>query len=382
MQRLGRAHGRLAREDEPRAVAVLRLRQLRARHALRAHLRDLAGEQLVERVEGDALVGDREEEEDAGAAARAERVEHRLRGGGGLRVARQHAIQARALPLAEDRLQQLERRHVGVVVGGDAVDVHDGRQVGVAVEHVLALLAGVERLLALHRRRRLAAPDAAEVLLDEPLRLGRLEVAGDDERGVVRRVVEVEELLHVRRLPGVQVVHRADDRVRVGEAARRVEGAVRLLEDDLHVRRVVDAQPALLLHGLALVVEVRVGDGERAHAVGLEPEREVEPVRRHRLVVVGAVLGGAPVEAPAGPLEQRHVVALPHVLRALEHHVLEEVREAAASFDLTARADVIPDVDRHERCGVVLVDDYREPVAELERLGGNAELLGRSRCRK
>ena len=60
-------------------------------------------------------------------------------------------------------------------------------------------------------------------------------------------------------------------------------------------------------------------------------------------------------------------VAVVVVLRALEHQVLEQVREAGAARPLVLGADVIPDVDRDDRAVVILVDDHVEPVGE--RLG-------------
>ena len=40
--------------------------------------------------------------------------------------------------------------------------------------------------------------------------------------------------------------------------------------------------------------------------------------------------------------------------RALEHHVLEQMRESAAVGRIILRADVIPDLNGHRRRGVVL----------------------------
>ena len=52
------------------------------------------------------------------------------------------------------------------------------------------------------------------------------------------------------------------------------------------------------------------------------------------------------------------------MLRALEHQVFEEVRKAGASRHLVFRADVIPDVDRDDWEGVILVDQHIEPVGQ------------------
>src|SRR5690606_36306320 len=109
---------------------------------------DLIRQQPIQRIGGDALVGDREEEEDARTAAWAERVQQRLGGGGGLRVAGQHAVHPRALALAEDGGEQFQRGHVGVVIGRHAVDLGDRRQTRLRIHYVTAPLAAVERLRA------------------------------------------------------------------------------------------------------------------------------------------------------------------------------------------------------------------------------------------
>src|SRR5207245_271020 len=98
----------------------------------------------------------------------------------------------------------------------------------------------------------------------------------------------------------------------------------------------------LLLHRFALVVEVLVGDGERAHPVGFQPQREVQPIRGQGLPKVGAVLGGAPVHYSAGAVDVLEVLRFLHVGRPLEHHVLEEVREPGAAGAPVAGAAVVP----------------------------------------
>ena len=141
---------------------------------------------------------------------------------------------------------------------------------------------------------------------------------------------------------------------------------------DLAVRLVL-ALPLLVLHHAALLVELGLADGadEMAHAVGLEPEREVERGDGHVVEVVGAVLVGGAVEVGgAGPLE-RILEFLVVVLAPVEHQVLEEVGEAGASGLLVLGAHVVPDVHRHDRRLVVLVDDQREAVGEDEPLVGN-----------
>ena len=52
------------------------------------------------------------------------------------------------------------------------------------------------------------------------------------------------------------------------------------------------------------------------------------------------------------------------VLRALEHQVLEEVREAGAARLLVLRADVIPELQVHDRRRVILRQHHRQAVGQ------------------
>jgi hypothetical protein len=53
------------------------------------------------------------------------------------------------------------------------------------------------------------------------------------------------------------------------------------------------------------------------------------------------------------------------MLGALEHQVLEQVREAGAPWPLMARADQIEHLDRDDRQGVIFTQKYGEPIVEL-----------------
>src|SRR5262249_11271909 len=70
------------------------------------------------------------------------------------------------------------------------------------------------------------------------------------------------------------------------------------------------------------------------------------------------------------------VLVVADVAAALEHEVLEQVREAAAARVLAPAADVVDDVDRHDRVGVVLVDHDLQPVVEHVLLEGQLDVLG------
>ncbi len=120
-------------------------------------------------------------------------------------------------------------------------------------------------------------------------------------------------------------------------------------------------------HDADLVVEslLRERVEQEAHAIALEPQRELELVRRHRLEVVRAIeIGRAVHRRGARALEELEVRVLGDVPRALEHHVLEQVREPGAAGDLVAGADVVPRVDGDERDVVIDREDHLETVVE------------------
>ena len=189
-------------------------------------------------------------------------------------------------------------------------------------------------------------------------------VARDAQHRVVGRVVGAEERLDVVERGGVEVLHRADRRVVV-----RVLLGEQVAEDLLvprPVRPVVVAPALLVLHDLALVVEVLLAQRveQRPHPVRLEPERELQLVRGQRLEVVRAVEPGRAVERPAGALDEGHVLRLADVRAALEHHVLEQVREAGLARDLVLGADVVPEVHGDDGREVVLGDDQAQAVGQ------------------
>ena len=165
---------------------------------------------------------------------------------------------------------------------------------------------------------------------------------------------------------------------------RREEVGLELLLERA-VRAVVVRPALLVLDDLALVVEVLLAQRveQRRHPVGLEPEGEVELVGRQRLEVVRPVEPRRAVHRPAGRLDERDVLGLGDVPRALEHDVLEEVREAGLARDLVLGPDVVPEVDRDDRREVVLGDDDAQAVVEtlvaegdLGDGGGHGDLSG------
>jgi hypothetical protein len=195
-------------------------------------------------------------------------------------------------------------------------------------------------------------------------RPGGIDVADDREDGVVGGVPGSEEGAHVVERRRVEVFHRPDRGV-VIRVVRRVEMAEELLLPGA-VGLVVVADPLLVLDNRALVVEVLLAERveQRGQPVRLQPDGELQLMRRHGLEEVGAVQPGRAVHRPAGRLDQGDVLRLRDVPAALEHHVLEEMGEAGPAGLLVLAPDVVPDVHRDHRDQVVLADDEAEPVGK------------------
>ena len=119
-------------------------------------------------------------------------------------------------------------------------------------------------------------------------------------------------------------------------------------------------------------------------------QREADVRRRHRVVIGGQVLGRERVDVAADLLEEARVLLGRDVLRALEHHVLEHVRDAADADVLVLRSDVIEDLHRRDRRLVIGEEQHLEavrqrPVLDVQlrrrkrggRGGGGLRRLGR-----
>ena len=286
-----------------------------------------------------------------------------------LLVVDQPLVQARALARGEHTRNEVELVVLGRAPLRRVPHLVDARLRHAILEQ-LALHARALRDPGLVPGERRPWRDVAEVALDLRLRLGRRDVARHHQHRVGRPVVGAEPLLHVVERGGCQVLHRADHGPRV-RVALRVDRSLHQLVDA--AVGLVLALPLLVLHDAALLVELRLVDGAEQvpHAVRLHPEHGVEGAQRHVLEVVGAVFVRGAVEVGgADPLEHLEVVVV-EVLAAVEHQVLEEVREAGLAGLLVLRAHVVPDVHRHDRRLVVLVHDQRQAVAEHELLVGD-----------
>ncbi len=198
----------------------------------------------------------------------------------------------------------------------------------------------------------------------------RAHIAGQHEHCVRGRVVRLEPLAHVVEGGGIEVLHGADDGVRVGMADR-----VGAFDDQLldHGVGLIIALALFVLHHAALQIEHFLIDGvvEMPHAVGFGEQREIERGGWDIFEVIGAVLvGGAVKIGGADPFHHFDVTA-GEMLAAAEHQMFKEMREAGFSRFFVFRSDVIPEVQGHYWRLAVFMDENRQSVIQDELLAGN-----------
>ena len=268
---------------------------------------------------------------------------------GDLLLVHQALVEPARLAAAQDAGRDVGFGVTGLEVGSRDPRHVDARQLHL-VGHHLAPLGADRRRLHVDRRHVGALGDGAEVFLDQRLGLVHVDVARDGQRGVVGRVVLGEEVTHVLELGGLDVRVGADHVGVVGMSGRVEQVRHRLLGEA--VGAVLDALAPLVAHHVLLVRQHSLVEAveQEAHPIALEPQRQLELVRWHVLEEVGAIeVGGSVHHRGAGSFQVLEVLVLAHVTRALEHHVLEQVREAGLAGGLLGGPDVVPQVDRGDR---------------------------------
>ncbi len=183
--------------------------------------------------------------------------------------------------------------------------------------------------------------DRAEILGDQRERLVGIESAGDDQDGVVGLIVGAIESLQVADV----------DALDVGARAYRGLAVVVPIVGRCHhafpqnVLRIVLAAFHFVADDRHFAVEIFLGDERIDHAVGFHRQYPVEVLvgRGERLVIVGAVEAGRAVEVHSALAQAVHDVAARR--RALEHHMLKQMRHARLAVRLLARSDFVGDVD-------------------------------------
>ena len=177
----------------------------------------------------------------------------------------------------------------------------------------------------------------------------------------------------------VQVRHGADHGVAIGRAVGEQPAEQLVLNQAIGL---VVVLPLLVLDDAALLVEHALRDraGQPAHPIRFEKQRALQRPGRHRFEIVGAIEAGGAVVIGRADAFQRHEEVVGRVLAAVEHQMLEQVREAGAALGFEGGADIVPDADRDHRGLAVGVHDHAQAVGQRELLIGDVHLAHERGC--
>ena len=304
-----------------------------ARYAVAPKLVDLYRHGCLEQFHADARARGHVDDQQVRSFAEVEREGRRLRRN--LLLAHERAMQPAAPAHAEHGAAHA-RRIVAVRSEWRRAERQEEPREHHVVLHDLTAPFAESRRHDHGRKRRFsrAARNVAEVLLHQRACLRRVEIAGDREHRVVRRIERTEELFDVFEARGGEVFERPDERV--VERMRRWKCERGQPLPPRTVGLVVHRPTPFVLHHVTLRVELllRHRRQQRAHPVGLEPERHRELVRWHRFKVIRAIKPGGTVERAARALNELEVLVRADMFRSLKQHVLEQVRESGAPFAL------------------------------------------------
>ena len=101
-----------------------------------------------------------------------------------------------------------------------------------------------------------------------------------------------------------------------------------------------------------------------AHPVRFQLHHQVKPVCRDALEIGGVVPRGEGIVIAALGLHDFRKFARRHVIRALEHQMLQKMRDARVSRWFIRRADAIPDHMDHNRGAMIFDHDNLQPVRQ------------------
>ena len=221
--------------------------------------------------------------------------------------------------------------------------------------------------------------DAAQLLARKCARLGLVQVAHQHQHDVVRRVPLLPERLERLERRLAQVARIANR----GVPQRKCrESKLFELEFGGRIGLVLVALAPLFQHRLALGLPVRGVDLEVREALRLQPQRQLQRWLGHDLVEVRAIRRRVGVEHRADGFQILEMLHLSDLVGALEHHVLEEVRQPGQAGLLVARADIDHEADGDQRRGAVGLHHDAHAVVErkarqLQRFWQRPRLLRR-----
>ncbi len=202
------------------------------------------------------------------------------------------------------------------------------------------------------------APNSSVTLLEH---LVFLDVAGHDQRGVIRGVIRLVELPGILKGPALDLAGPADGRPPVG-VGHEGGGPHHLAQGG--GRLILDPEAPLLVHHVPLRQELLLLEQDVHHPVRLEFQAEVDAIRGEVLVVGRGIPRRVGVILAAVALHNDRELLGPGLGRPLEHHVFHHVGEAALAQGLVPRPGLVPDLDGHHGGLGLLDQEHLEAVGQ------------------
>ena len=190
-----------------------------------------------------------------------------------------------------------------------------------------------------------------------------LDVTGDDQDRIVGRIEAPVKGERIGAIEALDLRFPADDRRSI-RVVHESGGGHRFAE--LRRGHRIGAHAALLEHDLALGIDDRVREDEAAHPISLEFHQDAQMLLGDTLKIGGVIIRGEGVLLSAELRHGSREFALGMGFRALEHEMLEEMRDTRFPAWLIRGAGPIPDHMGHDRRAVIGDHDDIEPIGEAE----------------
>lgn len=114
------------------------------------------------------------------------------------------------------------------------------------------------------------------------------------------------------------------------------------------------------------------------HSISFHPQRQLEKLARHDLVIVGPVVTRCTIDGSAGLLQWTEILAV-IVRRSFKHQVFEEMGDASAFGVIVLGTDMVPEIDSDEWNGVVGLQNDPHSVVEAKLLERDYQAVKASR---
>ena len=217
-------------------------------------------------------------------------------------------------------------------------------------------------------------------MLNQRARLPGIDIAGENQYGIIGTVIAAEPAAHIVHAGGIEIGHAADGRMAIGMAFGKLRRQLGIFGQ---AERIIVALALFILHDAALQIELCLGDGAEhmPHAVGFEIQRQRQRRRGDIFEIIGAVEPGRAVEVGGADAFQRLDIATLVVFAAAEHQMFEQMRKAGATLGFVLRSDMIPDADRDDRSLAIGMDDDPQAILQREAFMRNIDSLDQ-RCHR